>query len=202
MNNWILARGREAELCLPDVTPAGARSLALAGAGAAFAPPQKIFISEADGSETEWLGRVTQATSAALSFSRPLRASKNGGARIWRPAAALEFPPDSIRPERRATVPGVAAERTPAGTVYAIQTAEPQTSLRLVFEDLAATAEDALILWLAGLRWGLDPFTLLDPGGRLAAVRLTGDPVLQERDAAGRRRFILTLAILQEGACS
>lgn len=202
MNNWILARGREAEHTLADVVTAGARTIALPGAATFFAPLQRLFISEADGRETEWLGRVTQATASALAFTRPPHASKNSGARVWRAAAALEFPPEQAIPERRATQSGVATERTPDGTFCAVQTAQPLTGLRLRFEDLAASAEDELIAWLAvQTRWGLEPFALVTPEGAVATVRLAdGEALTQERDAKGRRRLTLALTLAEEGA--
>lgn len=200
MNNWIFACGREAVQSLSDVTGAGARALALAGAAAVFAPPQKIFISESDGSEVEWLGKVTQATSSTLAFSRPLHLSKNSGALLWRPASSLELAPEAILPERRILATGVTAETTPGGAVYAIRTAQPQTQLRLRLDDIAPATEDALIAWLAAqTNWGLDAFTLVEPAGAISIVRFTNDPILQERDAQGRRRVILTLLVVQEG---
>jgi hypothetical protein len=201
MNNWILARGRAAEQTLAEVTPAGARSLALAGAGSLFAPPQKLFISEADGRETEWLGRVTAATASALAFSHPLHASKNSGARLWRAASAIEFPPESARITRATTASGVTAETAADGTPYAIQTAQPRTLFQLYFEDLTPAAELNVTRWLAEqTRWGLDLFTLIQPDGRLFLTGLASDPVQLECDAKGRRRLSFGLTILLEGA--
>lgn len=201
MNKWILARGRAAETTLPDVTPAGARVIALSGAAASFAPPQPLFISETDGAETEWLGRVTQATTSSLAFSRPVRASKNSGARLWSPASMLEFPPDAAVPERRETHTGVAAERAAGGEFYAVQTAAPLTAFRLRFDDLAPATEDALLAWIAAQTlWGLSPFTLVTPEAALMSVRLAPEPVARERDARGRRTLTLPLLVEQEGA--
>lgn len=201
MNNWILARGRAAEATLPDVTPAGARAIVLAGAATSFAPPQPLFISEAGGAETEWLGRVTQSTPSAVAFSRPVRASKNSGARLWRPAAILEFPPETAFQERLAIHTGIAAERAAGGGFYAVQTAAPLTAFRLRFDDLAVTAEDAMLAWLAAqTQWGLVPFTLVSPEGALTVVRLAPEPIARERDAKGRRTLTLPLLVEQEGA--
>lgn len=199
MNHWILARGREAEHALPDITPAGARAAALPGAGDLFAPPQPLLIAEADGRETEWLGRVTRADDQSVAFQRPLARSKDSGARLWRAAAALELPRAAAVSARRAVRPGVATERDNGGAFFAVRTAEPLTELNLTVERLDPASEAALLAWLAAeTQWGLLPFTLIAPDGALAAVRLSGDPLRRE-DAPAGRRVVMPLLVAEDG---
>ena len=201
MSGWIFAKGRAAEQTLDEVTAAGARSIALAGANAIFAPHERLLISEADGSETQWLGQVTQTTSAAVVFSRPVKLSKNTGARLWRAGSIFEIPAEAALPALRSTSPGVVTERSAGGQYFALQVAEPQVRLKLVIDDLTSKVEDGLLAWLAGqAQWGLAAFSIIDPLGAPAVVRLTGEPLEQTRTAQDRRVLALHLTIVEEGA--
>jgi hypothetical protein len=201
MSGWMLAKGRAGERVLTAVIPAGGKSIALAGADTIFALTQRLFISEADDSELQWLGRVTQVTSSAVSFSRTLKLAKSSGAKLWRAASVFDLPMDAPLPARRTTETGVVTQRSAGGEFYAIQVAEPRTTLRLVLNDLTPSSEDTLLAWLAEqTRWGLDPFTLLDSSGAPSVVRLAEGPIEQEREAGGRRRLTLPLTIVEEGA--
>ena len=204
MSALIFTRGREGETTLDDVTPAGAQSFALADADQLYAPGQMLFASEADGSETEWLGNVTAADAQGVGFSRPLARSKNSGALVWRAASAIGIPADAALPERRDVQTGVAAERTRGGQWLAVQVAEPRTEMTLTLDALTPAADRGLIAWLAEQAgWGLWPFTLIGIDGALAVVRLAGDaarPVRRERREGGRVRLVLPLWIVQEGA--
>jgi hypothetical protein len=201
MSGWILAHGRSQQQSLGDVTAAGATSIALAGADAIFAPGDWLFVSEADGSEAQWLGRVTQTTFSAVSFSRPLAFSKNSGALLWRADSALATPTEGALPERRSIVPGVAVERTRAGDWFAVQVAEPAESLALALEGLTPQAERDALDWIAAaIGWGLSPFAVIDPAGAMYAARLAGEPIVRERSAGGRRRLVLPIALVEEGA--
>jgi hypothetical protein len=201
MSGWLLARGKSQQQTLADVTLAGATSLALAGANALFNPGDWLFISEAGGAETQWLGRVTQATTTALHFSRPLSQSKNSGALLWRAASALATPAEGALPERRTLATGVAAERARSGDWFAVQVDQPIQTLQLALVGLTPQPEREALDWIAtALQWGLQSFTLIDGAGELWTARLTGEPLVREQTAGGRRRLVLPLALIQEGA--
>ena len=200
MSGWIFAKGRADEQTLGDVTAAGAQTIALAGADGIFSVGQHLFISEADDSETQWLGKVTAVTSSDVSFSRALESSKNSGAKLWRAEATRETPADVELPERRRTEPGVVTERSRGGDFYSVKVGEPKTEVRLTLGGLTRQAEETLFLWLgANAEWGLQAFTLIAPGGELTAVRLTGDPIEQERAGGGRESIVMPAVIVGAG---
>lgn len=201
MGAWIFARGREGETTLPGAAAAGVKTLALAGGAATFALGQKVLIGAANDGAAEWLGRVTQVSSSAVSFVRPLKSAWAAGAKFWRAKSVFELPAELAVTERRSLATGVKSQRSLAGQLHAIQLAEPHTDLRLELLDLPAAVEEGLLAWLAAqTRWGLDPFTLIEPAGRLIVVQVQAGPIELTREAGGRRRCTLPLAILQEGA--
>lgn len=199
MSGWMFAKGTGAQSCLTQAAAAGVRSLPLAGAG--FAPAQRLFISEADGSEIQWLGRVTQAGSSTISFSRPLELAKSAGARLWSAAATLELSTESLLLERKTVETGILTERSAGGQYYALKLTAPKTVLRLALAAEDSSLEEALMGWLEEQTgWGLDPFTLVNPENGICIVRLSGEPISQEQSASGKRRLVFSLAIAQEGA--
>lgn len=204
MSGLLFARGRTNQTALSGATAAGASSIALAGADALFAVGLQLFISEADGSESEWLGRALTTGANSISFSRPLLRAKNSGALLWSATSALETPAGIALPVSRLIRTGVASERTRGGDWFAIAVAEPATEAALTLDGLTPSAESAVVDWLGEeTGWGLWPFTLVEAGNALLAVRLASDdthPVKRERLAGGRAKLILPLAAVQEGA--
>ena len=200
MAGWFFVRGRADEQTLSEVTAAGVKTIALTGADQIFSIGQPLLISEADGVETQWLGKATAVGPASVSFARPLESSKNSGAKLWRAQAVLETPAEVALPERRRLETGVVTEQVRGGDFYAVKVAEPRTEVRLGLRGLTRQTEQALFLWLgAHAEWGLQPFTLISPGGELIAVRLSGDPIEQEREAGGRRAMTLQAVIVGVG---
>jgi hypothetical protein len=204
MSGILFARGRQGETALTEVTAAGATSIILAGANQVFALGQTLLVSEADDSETEWLGKVTAVSAQSVGFSRPLAQSKNTGARLWRAAATLTTPAEATLPLKRALRTGVTDECTRGGQWMAVQTAEPREELTLTLEGLTPAVERAVVNWLGDQAgWGLWPFTLIEPDGALAVVRLAGGeerPVQRQREGGGRVRLTLPLWIVGEGS--
>jgi len=203
MSGWILSQGREAEQILGGPAPAGANSLALSGANAVFAAGQRLLISEADGAEPQWLGKITQVTDAAVTFSRPLKLAKSSGARLWRASAALELPATSVDCQRRIVDTGVATSRSAGGNWYALQIAQPVIELTLTLGEITQKLQNAVAAWIqTTTQWGLIPFTLIDPTGTLMmVVRAGAQPLKQEQpadDNAGDLTLTLTLA--EEGS--
>lgn len=203
MNGWFFARGRVGTAALTDVTAAGARTAALPLANALFATGQTVFISEADGSETEWLGKVTSVSAGALGFSRPLIRSKNSGAILWRPEATVTAPAGGAVPLRRVVQTGVSVELTRGGDWMAVQYAEMSAEMTLTLDALTPAAERELVAWLGEQTgWGLRPFTLAETDGTLTAVQLKTDathPIRRERDAKGVLSLTLPLVVVEEG---
>jgi hypothetical protein len=200
MAGWTFAQGKSAEQTLDDVTLAGATQIALAGADAIFAVGERLFTSEADGSEAEHLGRVTAVDSAAVDFSLPLKKSKDSGALIWRATTSIALYAEESAPPRRRIATGVDVARSLGGVVYAIRTAEPMTTLEWTLENLTPEREAALAAWLdAATQGGLAPFTAVDPARTLSAVQLWDGAFARLGERGGRRAMKFALLLLGEG---
>lgn len=180
MAGWILAAGREATSTINDVVPAGARTILLPDADAIFFAGDMLFISEADGAETEWLGRITQADMESISFTRPLAKSKNSGAKLWRAASSISAA-EAAMPARRTRRSGVITERSVGGRFYSIRVAEPVETFTLELGGLTPASARVIVDWLdQAADGGLNPFALLGPAGELLSLRMSGEPVVRE----------------------
>lgn len=198
MAGWILAAGREAASTINDVVQAGAKTIALANANAIFSAGDLLFISEADGGETEWLGRITHSTSVSVSFSRPLNKSKNSGAKLWRAESSIAAA-EAALPARRTRQNGVITERSIGGRFYSIRVAEPTETFTLELGGLTPASARAIVDWLDQVAdGGLNALALLGPAGELIAVRMTGEPILRELARGDLAALKLPLILVAE----
>ena len=200
MGGWIFAQGREAEQTLGDVVTAGAIQIALTGADGIFAVGELLFISEADGSEVEFLGGVTAVSPTAVDFALALLKSKDSGAKLWRPISSFATGGDAVLPSKRETRSGVAVERSLGGVSYAIRTAVATKTMDWSLEELTPQSEANLTDWLdQTAQGGLVALTLVAPSRALDAVRLHGPGTTQTLRAGGRASLSLSLLIEEEG---
>lgn len=200
MGGWTLAQGRQTEQTLGDVVAAGATQIALANANSIFSAGQLLFISEADGTETEFLGGVVQSTSSDVQFTLPLQKSKNSGAKLWRPSSSFVSGAAESLPMQRKVHTGVTLERSLGGVSYAIRTADPFASMELSLAELTPARELALVQWIqSATENGLNSFTLVSPTRAISAVRLQLDEYLRVAGAGGNSELKLTLLIEAEG---
>lgn len=200
MSGWVMARGRENEVNLSEVTAAGVKHISLPGADGFFSVGQFLMISEADGAESQWLGKVTAVDAAGVSFSQALDQSKNTGARLWRAASTLEIAGMGALQERRKLEGGVAVERSLGGDFLAVKVAEPLTTASLQIGGLTPRNERVLLEWLATQAgWGLNAFTLIGPTGEMTACRLSGEALSQEGGKGTRRSVGLPIVLVGEG---
>lgn len=198
MAGWILAAGRDAPQTLDDVTPAGAATIVLTGADIIFSPGDPLFISEADGTETQWLGRIVQLTPVSVSFSRPLKQSKNSGAKLWRARSAIAAT-EAAPPAKRTRHGGVVVERSLGGEFYAVRVSEPSETFTLELGGLTPAESGIVTAWLdAAASGGLEPIALIAPAGGLLCVRLSGEPIVRELDRAGRITLKLPFILVGE----
>jgi len=201
IGGWFFCRDRVAQVELDASVAEGATSISVTGADGIYSVGQLLCISEADGSEPEFLGGVREVEANAVEFALPVRAAKSARALLWIVAESFHLDAENAQPFTRRVASGVALERALGGTHYAIRTAATRETLDLKLEGMTPPRERALHAWLALLTQnGLLPFTLVAPDRRLFVVRLdVGVIERAERDAI-RASIRLPLIIESEGA--
>ncbi len=200
MHALILAAGRAATQTLAAPTPAGATAIALAGADIIFAAGDPLFAGP-PGGPVQWLGRAARAAPDRIEFTRALRRALPAGALLWRPVLHHMVPAAPALPLRRTFESGVATARAAAGNTWAVRIAAPRETLALDLAALTPAGETELTAWLrAATADGLDPFALIEPAGRVLAVRLLPEPWQREHDRGGRARLRVALECIAEEA--
>lgn len=200
MGGWTLAHGKDAEQTLGGAVAAGATQIALTGADTIFAVGELLFMSEADGTEAEFLGAVSAVSPTAVDFKLPVVEPKAAGAKLWRPQSSLALSAEAHFPFQRKVSTGVEVERSLGGTVFAIQTAEPSETMIWTLDELTDEREATLADWLSEeIQGGLRAFTLVEPGRKIAAVRLAEGRFTRFAKAGGRRGLEAPLMVEGDG---
>jgi hypothetical protein len=200
MGGWTFAKGKENEQTLGEVVPAGATQIDLDGADELFHPGDLLFICEADGGETEFLGAAISATPAGLAFTLGPRKSKDSGAKLWRAETSFVLTAQEGSPQQRRVDTGVALEWSLGGTCYAIRTAEPMTTMEWMLDGLTPAREAEFLDWFdQATGGGLESFTIVGPDRRILAVRLNEGRYSRIGREGGRRGLRLPLLVVSEG---
>lgn len=199
MGNIILAQGKEAEQTLAGSLAAGATQASVPSADTIFSLGELLFVSETDASEPEYLGAVNSVSATTVGFTFAVRAAKEAGAKLWRPATSLLCPGVRGVPTKRKSDPGVAVERSLGGTSYAVRVGEPRTTLELALESLTPVRESEVDAWIAGpLAGGLLPFSLISSARAISSVRLSGGEIVRTEEAGGRHSLRVPLILEAE----
>lgn len=196
MGAWTFAKGKGAERTVMDVVTAGSIQATAGAAWATFAAGDLLFISEADGSEAEYLGRVISSEGNTVAFTLPVRTSKNSDGVIWKPSAHLSVAADVDFPVYRRSHSGVTIYKSLSGGVFAIRTGVAEEILELHLKELTPASDRAVREWLdANSAGGLEAFTIIGPDRCMDAVRMLPDGRGGRTDAGGRHTVIMRARI-------
>ncbi len=200
MGGWTLTKGKTSEHTITSPSSAGARFFALVGANTFYSPGDLLFMSESDGSETEFLGAVVAATVTMLESTLPLLKAKSANAKIWKPTNHFGFSAEFSPPLTRKIGTGVTVTRTGGGGYSASRTTDRTDTMVLVWEGMAPGLDEDLTSWLeSATNGGLDPFTLVFPSRKVEAVRLYDDGYSRVVRPGDRCDLRLPLIIEAEG---
>jgi hypothetical protein len=201
MQQVIFAFDRLSLTPLSSAVSLGATSLSVSAASSLFLPTDQLFLGNADGSQAEWLGRVSASDADSLSFTRPVRREREPGSVLWKPRHWIRIEAGVTLGARRVIDPGVAVERSRGDLYYAVRLAHPVVRTTLEITDLPPSIESFMFDWINTVTsWGVFPFAVVDPFGFVYTVRFTGDPVERTFAKGDRLRVSYPIYIESEGA--
>jgi hypothetical protein len=196
----LFARGKQNERTLTQFVQQGSTQLPIAGASLYFSVGDKIFVSEADGSELEFLGNALAVETNQLTTARGLAGDKDDGAHVWKPLERFEFEIGRSSPFLRKFDTGIEAQRTIGGQVYSTRVREPGWTEVLSFSKLSRANFFAFQDFLRdSLNDGLNEFTYVDEAGDIAVVRLLTTQIEQHEQFPQLATLKLELFYLQQG---
>jgi hypothetical protein len=196
----LFAKARDRERTLTQAAQAGTKTLHVS-APSEFALGDRIFVSESDGSELEYLGPVTQIGADSLTVTHALANPKTITARIWRPQSAFQWDTVTTEPVERVFHEGIAVERSVGGALWAVRLADPIREDTLRFTGVSRAAFASFRSWLSSHACGgLDDFTWVDEQRACARVRLLNCDFIQLEKVPRVVALDIRLAVLGEGA--
>lgn len=192
MGGWTFAKGKNTERTVLDVVTAGSFQAQAAAAWTLFTPGEYLFISEADGSEPEFLGMITESLGNTVTFTLPVLKSKDSDAVLWKPSSLLSLQGDVAYPVTRTSESGVTVHRSLAGDVYAVRTGVASETIEIRLKELTSASERAVRDWLdANSTGGMEPFTIIGPDREMNGIRMFPDGRSGKREPGGRNTLAL-----------
>jgi hypothetical protein len=162
----------------------GARLIPTADANNYFHPGERIFISEPDATEVEFLGMIQSVASDSITVELATEAGKSEGAKLWTPQAVFEWPSGAAGEVRRSHHSGVEVVRSLGGVAYATRLRSAYEIESVRFENLTDGRFEQLSSWLGQqANDGLEEFTYVDPSRMLWRVRLDAPTLESSRNA-------------------
>ena len=195
----LFAVAKNLERALSHAETAGATDLHVPSPSD-FSVGAPIFVSEANGAEMEFLGRIRAIGDDTISVAFGLAADKSATAKIWTPSSAFPWEAVTSQPMERSFHEGIRVEQSVGGALWSVRTAEPLRTDRLRFREISRSHFAAFRSWLsAQVRGGLDDFTWVDEERNVARVRLVRCDFTQVEERPRVVELIVDLAVLEEG---
>jgi hypothetical protein len=196
----LFTLGKQIECPLTQFVEEGSNQLPIAGASIYFSVGDKIFVSESEGSELEFLGNATAVETNLLTTAHPLSSDKNAGALVWKPSAQFEFEIGRSSPFLRSFDTGIEIQKTVGGQVYSTRVREPGWTETLTFSKLSRSNFLAFQEFLQNSLYdGLEEFTYVDEAGEISIVRLLTTQIQQHENHPKLVTLKLELYYVQPG---
>jgi len=173
----LFCQGRAVERPTSQAVGMGAKQIPTDDATSYFSAGERVFISEADGSEVEYLGTIASVATNSVTVELATEAAKSEGAKLWTPEAMFEWPMQTgtARPPAGGRVRhgGVEVVRSLGGEAYATRLGSAYVTESVRFENLTDERFGQLSSWLEQeADGGLEEFTYVDGSRVVRRVRL------------------------------
>jgi hypothetical protein len=180
----LFCQGKDIQRETSAAVGIGARLIPTAEANSYFRPGVRVFISEPDATEVEFLGAIQSVASDSITVELATQAAKNEGAKLWTPLAVFEWPAGAAGATRRIHQGGVEVVRSLGGVAYATRLHSPCETENVRFDNLTDERFELLSsLFTQQANDGLEEFTYVDDGRAVWRVRLEAPTLESSRNA-------------------
>jgi len=175
----LFCQGKDVQRTTSQALGIGARQIPTAQAADYFRAGERVFVSEADVTDVEYLGTIQSVAADSITVELATQAARAEGAPLWTPGAMFEWPAGSDGAASRARHGGVEVVRSLGGEGYATRLHVPYDVESVRFENLTDDRFAQLSSWFdAPANGGLEEFTYVDATRVVWRVRLDA-PVLE-----------------------
>jgi hypothetical protein len=180
----LFCQSKSTQHVTSEAIGAGVREIPAADANAFFGEGERLFVSEPDGSEAEFLGRIQEIATDVITVELATQAAKGAGAKLWTPEAVFDWPVGDDVHSTRERQSGVEVVRSLGGAAYATRLRTACVSETVRFENLTDERFAALLDWIEQRSEdGLEEFTYVDVARVVRRVRLAVPSLEWHRNA-------------------
>ena len=179
----------------------GARQIPTLGAGIYFDAGDRIFISEADATEVEYLGSVVSVAADAITVELATAKAHGAAAKLWTPLDVFEWPAGLPEAARTMYHSGVEVVRSLGGVAYSTRLASPYEVESVRFENLTDERAAQLLTWIdQQADGGLLEFSYVDGARVVWRARLDAPTVEFSRNSRDLLVAAFNLHLLSEAS--
>jgi len=169
----LFCQGKDVQRETSEAIGIGARQIPTADAANQFRAGERVFISEPNGAEVEYLGTIQSVATDSITVELATAAAKSEGAKLWTPQEMFEWPAGALGAAQRSCHSGVEVVRSLGGVSYATRLHSPYETEKVRFENLSDERFEQLSSWFEQqANGGLDEFTYVDGAHAVWRVRL------------------------------
>jgi len=177
----LFARGKLNQRELSSPASRGSFLVPVSNASDYFEPGDLVFVSDADGGRTGFLGPAASVSSTEIQCLLALSCSRDPGALVWKPLESLLFPKKRKHPRERCHDTGVSVRRSIGGSLHLTRIREPVRTETLRFEGLRKREVEELLDWMEEvLGGGIERFTFCDESCRVSVSAILSSEILHD----------------------
>jgi len=197
----LFCQGKDVQRETSQAVGVGAKEIPTADAADHFRAGQRVFISEPDGSEIEYLGTILSVAINSITVELATQAAKSAGAKLWTPQTLFEWPSASADAAQRSRLTGDEVIRSLGGDCYATRLHSPCEIESVQFENLTDERFEQLSSWFEQqANEGLEEFTYVDASRVVYSVRLEAPKLEWTRTARNLIAVEFKLHLLSEAS--
>ncbi|MFP4379462.1 MAG: hypothetical protein ACLFUS_03080 [Candidatus Sumerlaeia bacterium] len=184
-----------------DAAVAAGASLLPVASPEVYAPGDKIFCAENDGSLLEYLGNVRTVAADSITVDQTLENARTTASQIWKAASFFQWIVMPAGPVEKHYRQGVAVERGVGGALWSVRSAAPSRQDILRFRGVSRAHFSLLRNWLdANVRGGIDTFTRVNEFREINTVRLLDCDFVQREEKTETIELEVQIEIIETGA--
>lgn len=177
----VFAKGKTGETNLSGAVSKGSFILPIEQAPLYFQAGDLCFISDADGSNAEFLGPVTSVSENEVQCVLAVSRNREQGAPCFKPLQFYWWPQKRAYPVHRILNTGVEPRRSAGGVLYLTKTRETSFTEIVTFENLRKKEIDEFLSFMdTVLLGGMERFTFCDEDGALGTFALLSSRITRK----------------------
>ncbi len=200
--NPVFTFGKTTETKLSAALAGNSNSLSVNNASDYFSVGDKIFISNPDYTNKEYLGSVISVSSSQIQTLFSSVNAKDKNSAVWKPDKNISVLTDEIITDRILSDTGIVFLKSMGGNVYLNKVAEPLFTEKIIYKKLGTADEYSLMNWFVEtLSWGLSFFTYVDKNRVIYKAAMNPDKITCLENGKTQKDVSIELILTAKEVC-